>query len=108
MQRTELWRDQKGPAMTEFAAALPVVALVFTTLALVGVLGMTALVLDVGSWFRAQRDAQATADAAALAGAQFLPNGASAASSALSQAGKNGGGVAGANITITSNLSPSD
>ena len=44
--------------------------IVFTLLALVGVLGMTALVLDVGSWFRAQRDAQATADAAALAGAQ--------------------------------------
>jgi Flp pilus assembly protein TadG len=82
--------------------------IVFTTLALIGVLGMTALVLDVGSWFRAQRDAQATADAAALAGAQFLPDGPSAASGALVQAGKNGGGVAGANITITSTYSPSD
>jgi hypothetical protein len=82
--------------------------IVFTVLALVGVLGMTALVLDVGSWFREQRAAQATADAAALAGAQFLPNGANAASGALSQAGKNGGGVAAADITITSNLSPSD
>jgi hypothetical protein len=81
--------------------------IVFTVLALVGVLGMTALVLDVGSWFRAQRDAQATADASALAGAQFLPNG-NAVGGALTQAGKNGGGVAGASITITSNLSPSD
>jgi Flp pilus assembly protein TadG len=82
--------------------------IVFTTLALIGVLGMTALVLDVGSWFRAQRDAQATADASALAGAQFLPNGGNAVSNALAQAGKNGGGVAGANITITSTMTPSD
>jgi Flp pilus assembly protein TadG len=82
--------------------------IVFTMLALIGVLGMTALVLDVGSWFRAQRAAQATADAAALAGAQFLPNGSAAASGALTQAGKNGGGVAGVDITITSKLSPSD
>jgi Flp pilus assembly protein TadG len=82
--------------------------IVFTVLALIGVLGMTALVLDVGSWFRAQRDAQATADASALAGAQFLPNGGYAVSGALAQAGKNGGGVAGANITITSTSTPSD
>jgi Flp pilus assembly protein TadG len=82
--------------------------IVFTMLALVGVLGMTALVLDVGSWFRAQRDAQATADASALAGAQWLPDGPTAASGALTYAGKNGGGVAGANITITSTSSPSD
>jgi Flp pilus assembly protein TadG len=82
--------------------------IVFTMLALVGVLGMTALVLDVGSWFRAQRDAQATADASALAGAQWLPDGPSAASGAFTYAGKNGGGVAGANITITSTSSPAD
>jgi hypothetical protein len=81
--------------------------IVFTVLALVGVLGMTALVLDVGSWFRAQRDAQATADASALAGAQFLPNG-NAVGGALTQAGKNGGGVLGADITISSTSSPSD
>ena len=82
--------------------------IVFTLLALVGVLGMTALVLDVGSWFRAQRDAQATADASALAGAQWLPDGPTAASGALTYAGKNGGGVAGANITISSTSSPTD
>jgi hypothetical protein len=38
-----------------------------------GMLGMAALVIDVGSWFRAQRDTQRVADAAALAGAQALP-----------------------------------
>src|SRR5688500_19667076 len=36
-------------------------------------LGITALTVDVGSWFRAQRDTQRIADAAALAGAQALP-----------------------------------
>jgi hypothetical protein len=79
----------------------------FTVLALVGVLGMTALTLDVGSWFRAQRAAQSTADASALAGAQLLPNG-DAQGAALSQAGENGGGVLGADITISSTLSPND
>jgi hypothetical protein len=82
--------------------------IVFTTVALVAVLGMTALVLDVGSWYRAQRAAQSAADAAALAGAQFLPDGSNAVGGALAQAGKNGGGVLGADITITSTSSPTD
>jgi hypothetical protein len=46
---------------------------VFTVIALTALLGMTALVLDVGSWFREQRNLQAIADAASLAGAQALP-----------------------------------
>ena len=82
--------------------------IVFTLLALVGVLGMTALVLDVGSWFRAQRDAQATADASALAGAQWLPDGPTAADRRPHLAGKNGGGVAARNITISPTSSPTD
>src|SRR4051794_41828273 len=80
--------------------------IVFTTVALVAVLGITALVLDVGSWYRAQRAAQSAADAAALAGAQFLPDGSNAVGGALAQAGKNGGGGLGARITITSTSSP--
>lgn len=48
-------------------------AMVLTVLFSAGLLGMAALVLDVGSWMRAQRDLQAVADAAALAGAQALP-----------------------------------
>jgi Flp pilus assembly protein TadG len=64
---------------------------------------MAALVLDVGNWFRDKRRLQGTADAAALAGAQALPNDASAAKDqALSYANQNGGDVAGANIVITS------
>ena len=39
---------------------------------MLGLIGMTALVVDVGSWFRQQRATQSTVDAAALAGAQAL------------------------------------
>ncbi len=68
-----------------------VLALVFLTV----LMGMAALVLDVGSWYRAQRSAQSTADAAALAAAQVLPGDTSTASSlATSYANKNGGGIA--------------
>ena len=49
-------------------------AFVVTVLMIASLLGLTALVLDVGSWFRAHRQLQATADAAALAGAQALPD----------------------------------
>ena len=48
-------------------------ATVLTAVFLVVMLGAAALVLDVGSWYRADRQAQSTADAAALAGAQALP-----------------------------------
>jgi len=92
-----LFKDSKGQAA--------VLAVVF----LAGLLGMAALVLDVGSWFRASRATQATADAAALAGAQNLPSDpASASSAALTYANKNGGGVAGADITITSQITADD
>ncbi|HEX8855213.1 MAG TPA: Rv3654c family TadE-like protein, partial [Thermoleophilaceae bacterium] len=48
-------------------------ATVITLVFLVVLLAMGALVLDIGSWFRADRATQSTADAAALAGAQALP-----------------------------------
>jgi putative Flp pilus-assembly TadE/G-like protein len=49
--------------------------LVFVAVILTGLVGMTALVVDVGSWYQAQRHLQTGADAAALAGAQELPVG---------------------------------
>jgi Flp pilus assembly protein TadG len=64
---------------------------------------MAALVLDIGSWYRADRATQSTADAAALAGAQSLPYDTASARSLASQyANKNGGGVTSGDITITS------
>ena len=52
--------------------------LVFAMLAVGTLIAVVALVLDVGSWMRAQRRAQSVADAAALAGAQKLPDQAAA------------------------------
>ncbi len=78
-------------------------ALVMTVISLVVLLGMAALVLDVGAWFHQKRQLQATADAAALAGAQLLPDRAGpAAAQALTYANKNGGGVNAADIAVTS------
>src|SRR5215207_3668378 len=84
-------------------------AIVLSVLALTALLGMCALVLDVGSWFRTKRRLQATADAATLAGAQLLPKDPSGAKSmALTYADKNGGDVKSADITITSTFHPND
>jgi hypothetical protein len=76
-----------------------VLSLVFLTV----LLGMAAAVIDVGAWYRAHRQTQATADATALAGAQELPaNPGGASSLALDYAGRNGGGVRGEDVTISS------
>jgi hypothetical protein len=84
-------------------------AAVVSVLLLMTMLGMTALVVDVGSWFREDRRLQATADAAALAGAQLLPeNPAGAIDEALEYAGKNGGGVAPTDIAVTSTVATND
>lgn len=84
-------------------------ALVLGVFLLASMLGCAALVLDVGSWFRDKRQLQSTADAAALAGAQALPQDpASAISLALQYAGTNGGGVSASGISISSDLSTND
>ena len=84
-------------------------AFVLAAVSMVMCLGMAALVLDVGNWFRDKRRLQGTVDAAALAGAQQLPDdSAGAQSQALSYANKNGGDVAGANIVITSQYQAND
>ena len=76
-------------------------AAVLTVLSLTVLLGMAALVLDVGSWFRAQRDTQAAADASALAAAQALPDEPGTASALAGEyVDKNGGGAR--TITFTS------
>jgi hypothetical protein len=68
-------------------------ALVVTVVFMLCLLGAVALTLDVGSWYREHRQAQTTADAAALAAAQFLPNTFTATSTAQTYADKNGGGL---------------
>ncbi|HUQ23516.1 MAG TPA: flp pilus-assembly TadE/G-like family protein [Gaiellaceae bacterium] len=82
-------------------------AAVLTVIFLVALLGAVAMVLDVGSWFRAQRSTQSTADASALAAAHELPESPGAANAlATEYLGKNGGGVAA--VTFSSKLLAND
>lgn len=85
-----LERDQRGQAF------------VITVLMIASLLGLSALVLDVGSWFRAHRQLQATADAAALAGAQELPQSPGNASSlANNYAAQNTSGLQGVTVNLS-------
>jgi hypothetical protein len=78
-------------------------ATVITVLFMTVLIAMAAAVLDVGSWYRADRALQSTVDAAALAGAQALPeNPVQAELLALEYAEKNGGNVDVTEISITS------
>jgi Putative Flp pilus-assembly TadE/G-like len=90
-------RHQRGQAM--------VISLLFLTV----LLAMSAAVLDVGAWYRAHRQTQATADATALAGAQKLPSDPGGAQTlALDYAGRNGGGVLGGDIEISTTNNAND
>jgi uncharacterized membrane protein len=69
-------------------------AAVLTVMFMAALLGTVAMVLDVGSWFRAQRATQSAADAAALAAAQGLPGDTGLASALGSEyLAANGGGA---------------
>jgi Flp pilus assembly protein TadG len=96
ISRPNRLRSQRGQSM------------VLTLLFLTVLLGMAAAVIDVGSWYRAHRQTQATADATALAGAQELPDPGAANTLALDYAGRNGGGVTGADVTFTSDHGAND
>jgi Flp pilus assembly protein TadG len=87
--------DEGGQVAVLFAVFLAVLA------------GAAAMATDVGSWYRADRAAQATADAAALAGAQGLHlSTADAAALAEQYAEKNGGGDV--TITFATRVVPND
>jgi hypothetical protein len=73
-------RDQTGQAF------------VITIIFLGALMGMAALVLDVGHWYHSKRDLQAVADAAALAGAQALPDDTGQAAALAAQYAKDNGG----------------
>jgi hypothetical protein len=82
-----------------------VLSLVFLTV----LVGMAALVVDVGSWYRADRKLQANADAAALAGAQELPaNSPAAQASALEYAATNDGGLEAEDVKFRQTVVPND
>jgi Flp pilus assembly protein TadG len=85
-------------------------AVLITVFFLTVLLGAAMLTTDVGDWYREQRQAQATADAAALAGAQALPADPSQAMSLAQQyADSNGGSVdAVGGITLRDDWEPND
>jgi Flp pilus assembly protein TadG len=83
-------------------------ATVLTLVFLVVLLGMAALVLDLGSWYRADRSAQSTADAAALAGAQALPEDATQARTLAAQYAAKNGGLGSGGTTISSKIVSND
>ena len=90
-------KDQDGQAVVLMAISLTVL------------MGMAALVLDVGLWMRSDRRLQQTADAAALAGAQMLPTDpAGAKALALSYANQNGGDVLAADIVVSTTYTSND
>jgi Flp pilus assembly protein TadG len=75
-------------ARNERGAVLVLVAICMTIF-----LGMAALAIDVGSFYQQQRQMQAAADAAALAGAQDLPSSASNATTHAQTYGATNAGV---------------
>jgi Flp pilus assembly protein TadG len=76
---------------------------------LMSVLGMSALAVDVGSWYQQRQSLQAAADAAALAGASELPAGWAASQAAASnEYSKNGRASDSVTIAQTSNLTAND
>jgi Putative Flp pilus-assembly TadE/G-like len=84
-------------------------SLVLTVVVIVSLLGMAALVLDVGSWYRAKRQLQSTADAAVLAGAQALPDTpGNATSLATNYATKNTPDLATDDVSLSTNIVPND
>jgi hypothetical protein len=84
-------------------------AFVLTVLFLTALMGMAALVIDLGSWFRQHRQLQATADAAALAGAQELPLSTSLASTyANNYANTNTQGLTAVKVTFSSGIETDD
>jgi hypothetical protein len=92
-------RAQDGQATALFTVFL-------STLVLMVAVGA---VLDVGAWFRADRKLQANSDAAALAGAQALPEDpGTAIALALEYAGKNGGDIEAGDIAIETSVVPND
>ena len=83
-------------------------ATVLTLVFLVVLLGMAALVLDLGSWYRADRAAQSTADAAALAGAQALPEDAGKATTLAQQYATKNGGFGSGGVSLSSKIVSND
>ena len=84
-------------------------SLVLITVFMMSLLGMAALAIDAGSWYQTKRTVQASADAAALAGASQLPVGWSTAQTAAqAEYARNGQGSDTVTYQNTANLTTGD
>jgi hypothetical protein len=83
-------------------------AMGMAAISLVALVAMTAFVLDIGSWFRADRQLQVVADAAALAGAQALPKDPAKALALAEEYAEENGGPAAEEMKIESDLVDND
>jgi hypothetical protein len=84
-------------------------SMVLTLVFMIALMAMATAVLDVGSWYRTHRHTQATADAAALAAAQELPEfPADAVTKAVDYGNQNGGGVAAGDVQLSSTYVAND
>ena len=84
-------------------------SMVLTLVFMIALMAMATAVLDVGSWYRTHRHTQATADAAALAAAQELPEfPADAVTSAVNYGDQNEGGVKSQDVELSSSVVTND
>ena len=83
--------------------------LVLVAVGMVALIGFAGISVDVGGWYHQQRSEQATADSAALAGAQNLPDDpAAAAADAIRYAQVNGASLSSGDIVISSDRAAND
>ena len=84
-------------------------SMVLTLVFMIALMAMATAVLDVGSWYRTHRHTQATADAAALAAAQELPEfPADAVTTAVDYGNQNEGGVQSQDVELSSSVVAND
>jgi hypothetical protein len=84
-------------------------AAVLTVVFLIVLLGMSAMAIDVGTWYHQKRQLQAQADAAALAGAQAIPADTGQATAlALDYATKNGGVLSAGGVSFSKDVVAND
>jgi Flp pilus assembly protein TadG len=81
--------------------------IVFVVIAFVVLTAMVGVVIDIGYAYRTQRNLQATADAAALAGAQQLPDSTSATAVATQYGASASGNNKVGNVPVTESISTS-
>ena len=78
--------------------------IVFVVIAFVFLTGMIGIVIDIGYAYKTQRDLQSAADAAALAGAQQLPDSTAATATATQYGASSSGGNAVTRATVTESI----